>query len=123
MKNLIIEKTRNTPKVEFLEDGHLIIEGKAFNEDPRTFFEPIIDWCRNFEATEMSFEIKLEYLNTSSTKYMLEVIKVIDANSHISSKEVRWHFEEDDEEMLELGQIIEEATLSTNFFFKEFIAA
>lgn len=123
MKNLIIEKTRNTPKVELLEDGHLKMEGKAFNEDPRKFFEPIIEWVRNFAASEMSFEIKLEYLNTSSTKYMLEVIKIIDANSHIDAKEVKWHFEEDDEEMLELGQIFEEATLSTNFFYKEFIAA
>jgi hypothetical protein len=119
MEDLIIKSTRNTPQVEFLEDGSLKMEGKAFNEDPKSFFEPIINWCRGLDSEKMIFEVKLDYLNTSATKYMLEIIRTIDANSHINSKEIKWFFEEDDEEMLELGQIIEESTYKTNFFFLE----
>jgi hypothetical protein len=119
MKNLIIDKTKKNPQVEFLEDGNLKMEGKAYGEDPKKFFEPLLSWCRNLSSQNMSLEVKLNYLNTSATKYMFDIIRTIDANNQITKKEIKWFFDEDDEEILELGQIIEESTYSTNFFFHQ----
>lgn len=123
MNSLRIEATRNTPTVEFKENGHLIIEGRAFSEDPRKFFQPLLEWCQRIESKEVSFEVKLDYLNTSSTKMMKEIIKTIDANSHIENKDIKWYYEEDDEDMLEVGQFIEEITFSSNFYYYDMIAA
>lgn len=119
MENLRIVSTQSTPNVEFNNNGELKITGRAYSEDPRMFFEPLLNWVRDLNAETVNLEIKLEYLNTSSTKMLNEFIKTIDANTRISSKMVKWYFEEDDEDMLEAGQIFEENTLSTNFLFHE----
>lgn len=121
MEDLIINSTRNTPEVEFSGDGTMRMEGKAITEDPRKFFEPIIDWCRKIKTAKLDFSVKFEYLNTSASKFMLEIIRTLDANNNVKQKAIKWYYEEDDEDMLELGQIIEERTLKTNFFFHEMI--
>lgn len=123
MNDLIINETRNTPSVEFLQNGQLLIEGRAFSEDPRVFFEPILSWCQSINSTEVDFQIKLDYMNTSATKYMKEIIKTIDANSKVDKKAVKWYYDEDDEDMLEAGQFIEEITLNTEFYFLDELAA
>jgi hypothetical protein len=119
MKDLIINRTQDTPEVSFLMDGNFTIEGRAFSEDPRKFFEPIINWCQDLALDTLNFEVKLDYLNTSSSKLMVDLLKTIDANPKISNKEIKWYFEEDDEDILEAGQIIEETTYSTSFYFLE----
>lgn len=119
MENLIRTSTKTTPNVEFFETGVLKMGGRSFSEDPKQFFEPLINWCQELTTDTMQFEIKLDYLNTSSTKFMSEVIRTIDANNNIQNKEIKWFFEEDDEDMLEVGQFIEESTHSTQFSFHQ----
>ena len=119
MKDIIIDKTQDTPGVAFLSDGKFTIEGRAFSEDPRKFFEPLINLCQELTIDTMNMEVKLDYLNTSSSKLMVDLLRTIDANTKIGIKEIKWYYEEDDEDILEAGQIIEESTLSTNFFFLE----
>ena len=119
MENLKIDRTKRTPNIEFHSDGKLSIIGRANSEDPRIFFEPLLNWVRKLETDSIDLEIRLDYLNTSSTKMLNEFIRTIDANSKINSKVIKWYFEEDDEDMLEAGQIFEENTFSTNFFFHE----
>ena len=50
-------------------------------------------------------DLKLEYFNTSSSKNLLEVLKII-KQINLSGKEIEinWMFDEEDEEMLEAGQ-------------------
>lgn len=119
MKDLKINRTTDTPLVTFCNNGSLSVEGKAYNEDPMKFFMPLIEWCRDITIETVTFEIRLEYLNTASAKMMVEMIRTIDANSKIRKKEIQWYFEEDDEDMLETGQIIEESIFSIDFtYFK-----
>ena len=119
MKDLIIHRTQDTPEVSFLINGKFRIQGRAYSEDPRKFFEPLISWCQSVSIDKLDLEVKLDYLNTSSSKMMVDLLRTIDANTKISSKEIKWYFEEEDEDILETGQIIEETTLSTNFYFLE----
>lgn len=119
MKNILIDSTQSTPQVEFLENGTLKLAGRSFSEDPKKFWDPLIIWCQQLTAQNMNLEVKLEYLNTSSTKYLSEIIKTIDANTNIENKEIKWYFEEDDDDMLEVGQIIEENTRTTTFYYHE----
>jgi hypothetical protein len=123
MENIKIESTRNTPLVEFMESGSLKLVGKSFSEDPRKFWDPLISWCKLLSAENINLEVKLEYANTSSRKFLFEIIRTIDANSNIQNKEIKWYFEEDDDDMLEVGQIFEENTFTTNFYFHEIVSA
>lgn len=123
MEHLQIKKTKSTPQVDFNGNGMLTISGRSFSEDPRLFFNPLIEWVRNLSVNTVTLEIRMDYLNTSSTKMMNELIKTIDANSRVADKVINWYFEDDDEDMIEVGQIIEENTFSTSFFFYEMAAS
>lgn len=119
MNDIRIDSTQSTPQVEFLENGKLKLAGRSFSEDPRKFWDPLISWCQQLSTKNMNLEVKLDYLNTSSTKFLSDIIRTIDANTNIENKEIKWYFEEDDDDMLEVGQIIEENTLTTRFYFHE----
>ena len=49
--------------------------------------------------------IQLEYFNTSSSKCILDVFKKLEKiNTGGSTVTINWHYEEDDEDMLEAGE-------------------
>jgi hypothetical protein len=108
MEDLYLKKTSNSPEVEFVANsGELTMEGRSIPEDPGEFFERLIDWINEYflhpaEKTEVS--IKLEYINSGSSKYMLELLRIMKIN-HDAGKNVnvKWYFEEGDESIQELG--------------------
>ena len=113
MEDLFLKKTFNSPEIEFLaESGELSLEGRSIPEDPGEFFERLIDWINEYflnpvEKTVVS--IKLEYINSGSSKYMLELLRIMKIN-HDSGKDVKvlWYFEEGDESIEELGMHYEQ---------------
>jgi hypothetical protein len=123
MNNLILEKTGNTPAIEFMEDGRLLIEGRSLPENTTKFFNPLIEWVAGLNASDVRIVINLEYLNSSSTKKLLELLKVLDANSNIKNLYVDWLYEQDDEDILENGQIFEEILLKAQFRYREYSRA
>ena len=50
-------------------------------------------------------DLKLEYLNTSSTKKLLNLLIALDENHNIDTIDVRWYYEFDDLDMEDLGSI------------------
>jgi hypothetical protein len=123
MKNLTIEPTSSTPAVEFKTDGRMLIEGRSLPEDVNKFYIPLTDWALKLTAEVVKLDINLEYLNSASTKKMLEFLKVLDANSHIKTFIVNWHYESDDEDTLENGQIFEELLRKAQFRYVEYAEA
>ncbi|NJM15108.1 MAG: DUF1987 domain-containing protein [Bacteroidales bacterium] len=98
-----------SPQVTFNSaKGELLIEGRAIPEDPGMFFEPLSAWLKEyFKAPQKKtvVDIKLEYINSGSSKFILELFKIIKDN-YLAGKDVlvNWHYEEDDESLLELGE-------------------
>ena len=123
MKNLTIEPTSSTPAVDFKTDGRMLIEGRSLPEDVNKFYIPLTDWALKLTAEVVKLDINLEYLNSASTKKMLEFLKVLDANSHIKTFIVNWHYESDDEDTLENGQIFEELLRKAQFLYHEYSEA
>lgn len=109
MDNIKIEGTAKTPEVNFnKESGELRIQGRSIPENSIDFYKPIIDWLDHYAlqpAPETVVHVQLEYFNTSSSKCILDVFKKLEAIKQ-SGKEIRvkWHYEEDDEDMLEAGE-------------------
>lgn len=116
MEKLIIEHTLNSPRV-ILDPEKNIFEfsGESRPENVRNFYIPILEWLDKF-ATELSgqdpsnrtmpreFSFNLEYFNSTSAKFILDIYKILSKlHSEGNSILVKWHYEEDDVDMLEVG--------------------
>jgi hypothetical protein len=109
MSNLIVKGTELTPTIEFdSSTGNLLIKGTSIPENPFESFDPLLKVLDSYNAQPSSktkVDFLLEYFNTSSSKYILEVLKKIQV-LHLNGNEVEinWHYEEEDEDILEIGQ-------------------
>jgi hypothetical protein len=120
MNNLIVESTINTPTVKFGTDGRLLMEGRSLPENVAKFYQPLIEWAAMLTAEVVKMDINLEYINSASAKKILELLKVLDANNNIKEFIVIWHYEKDDEDVLENGQIFEELLRKAVFRYQEY---
>ncbi len=115
MEKIIIEATANTPKV-ILDPDRLMYEisGESRPKDSYKFFSPILQWLdelgeiltkRKDNTTLFEFNFRFEYFNSLSAKYILDICKKLSrlysGGKNIS---VKWYYEEDDDDMHEVGQ-------------------
>ncbi len=111
MNALIIEATNDTPKVVFDPENNVFeIAGNSYPENTTKFYTQVLDWLSAYKEASQpgsSFTLKfsLDYFNTSSAKYILEVLRVVE---EIRKKGVdaviHWYYLPDDSDMLESGQ-------------------
>ncbi len=109
MDNITIEGTPKTPTVEFdASSGKLVIKGRSIPENSIDFYKPLVDWIDSyakFPKQDTEVVIELEYFNTSSSKCLLDVFKKLESiRTAGHNVNVNWHYEEDDEDMLEAGE-------------------
>lgn len=109
MEKLRIEGTPKTPTIKFdPESGKLLIQGRSIPENSIEFYKPLVDLLEEYTAapkTNTNVDIVLEYFNTSSSKCILDVFKKLEKiKSEGSEVIINWHYEEDDEDMLEAGE-------------------
>ena len=123
MDNINIEPTASTPAVKFITDGRLLIEGRSLPENVIRFFHPLIEWSGMLKAEVVKMDVNLEYMNSASPKKLLELLKVIDANNSVKEFIVNWHYEADDEDALESGQIFEDLLRKAEFRYHEYSSA
>jgi hypothetical protein len=119
MNNLVIQATNTTPAVEFRKEGKLSIEGRSLPENTMNFYQPLIEWAAQFKSSDVKLDINLEYLNSGSIKKLLELLKVFDANDLIKTFYVDWHYDKDDEDILENAGIFEEILKKARFRYHE----
>jgi hypothetical protein len=109
MNNLRIDGSKQTPEIDFNgQTGILKISGRSIPENTFEFFNPILLWLDTYSAekpAKVVAKVKLEYFNTSSSKYILEVLKRLKSFLNDGCDvNVEWYYEEDDEEMMETGE-------------------
>lgn len=119
---ILIDKTADCPYINFTENGILEIEGRSITEDPFTFWQPLLEWVESYihnPAPNTHVTICLEYSNSSSNKYINELLRKLE-DSHGKNTEVliNWRYEEDDESVLQLGKDFE-SILKLPFVFHE----
>ncbi|MFO8021358.1 MAG: DUF1987 domain-containing protein, partial [Perlabentimonas sp.] len=105
---ILIDKTADCPYVNFTEEGLLEIEGRSITEDVFSFWQPLVDWIEQYikvPADKTKVVVYLEYTNSSSNKYLNEMMKLLDkCAAQGNDVEIIWRYEEDDESILMLGQ-------------------
>lgn len=120
MDDLYINNTALTPEIDFKNSGHLSIKGKSLPEDPKKFFSPIFKWANKIRAKELQVDIKLEYVNTSSSKRIIEFLKTLDNNKRVKKIDLNWFYEIDDPDMLEFGEMIQHGLRRTKSTYIEY---
>jgi hypothetical protein len=81
IKNLYVEQTPKTPQVDLNQyTGELILYGKSIPENAAKVYEPIFAWVSEYIRNPRSttnFRINLEYFNTSSSIWLVKILKVL----------------------------------------------
>jgi hypothetical protein len=115
MRKLIIDQTSCSPKVILDPENKIYqISGESRPPDVREFYDQILSWLNDFslhlikqegKKDPVTFNFNFEYFNSSSGKLILDICKVL---ARLRSKginiTVKWHFEKDDYDMMEVGK-------------------
>jgi hypothetical protein len=110
MDSIKIQKTNQTPQIT-LESGFIEISGRSIPEDPVAFYRPVMDWLVKYStdaAGKTTINLRFEYINTSSSKALHNILKVLnDAYDDSHKMELNWYYEVGDDDMFELGQFFQ----------------
>lgn len=105
----MIEASETSPKINFNKDsGMLLMEGKSLMDEPVRFYKTINDWLKTYvkqPASQTELIIKLEYLNTETSKQFLDFFSIL---KETPGTKVVWSFSDEDEDMEEMGQELAE---------------
>lgn len=117
MKDLSIQASpkNNTPTIEFKISGELSIYGRSIPENAIGFYNPVIDWIKNLEEPyppKITLTISLEYFNTSTSKILLNIIKLFERVQECSTSSVViiWQYNKEDSDMYEAGHCFQSVT-------------
>jgi hypothetical protein len=119
MNPINLNPTNNTPEVIFSDD-QLTIKGRSIPMNELKFYEPVILRARELKTKKLNVEINIEYMNSGSTKKILELLRTLDTNPEILKLKIHWFYEEGDEEMLEHGRILERFMRKADYRFVKF---
>ena len=105
--SLSIEATIKTPSIKLdSSSGNISIAGISIPENPMEFFKPLDDELDTYISKPSpltNLEFKLEYFNTSTTLIIRNVIRKLESIKDQTNLNVKWYFENDDEDMQEAG--------------------
>jgi hypothetical protein len=110
---LRIPATNDCPEVILDKEMNCFeFSGIALPENPKEFFNPIVDWMKDYvkepnEETVIAF--KMEYINSASQKRIHDII-LISKEIHDNSMPlyIDWYYHSDDEGMKEEGETLAE---------------
>jgi hypothetical protein len=107
-KYVIQEELKNCPGIIYYpDDNRLELFGRSIPENPELIFRRLDEWITlHFKKNNgLDVNIKLEYINSGSSKYLYEILKSLTGyNRSGKLVKMKWLYEEDDEGMLELGE-------------------
>lgn len=108
MKQLFIDETADTPKVQLDRDKNLFeISGLSLPEDAIEFYKPVLEWLEEYSKSpnsETIFNLKLEYFNTASSKQIIQLLLFLEKLNAKAKVIIRWHYKDIDEDMHDLGE-------------------
>jgi len=103
------ERTKTTPYVFIDEEKkYMRFEGESYLEDIVGFFKEINDWLKEYltsDFTAFTFDCALEYFNSSTTKQIYNILRLMDTNAPGKKVTVNWIVaDEDDDMLIECGE-------------------
>jgi len=108
MEKLRIEETKYTPKIELDPAGTISMVGKSYPENTFEFYEPMMEWVREYfetsaaEVTTVNLEIT--YFNSSSSKLFFDFFDLLEENNEEHTIKINWIYDEENESAEESGE-------------------
>ena len=109
MESIYIQKTKKTPLINLnIKDSIFQIKGPSFSENIVDVLNPIIDWIENCIPNlenELICELYFTVLNSASHKKIFQIL--IKLNAFLDNGKVikvKWYYDEDDEDIMEMGE-------------------
>jgi len=114
------EKTTTTPYVLIDEEKkHIRLEGESYLEDIVTFFREINEWLVSYltsDFQELTFDCSLEYFNSSTTKQLYNMLRLMDNHAAGKKVVVNWIVADADDDMLiECGEDFQDEVENLTF--------
>ncbi len=107
MEKFSREGTYRTPSVSCDADAGVIeIRGKSTPENTYSFYQPLAEWIieyMNAPAKPTVVNVELEYVNTSSSKWLYSIFKELTKlHNEETGLIINWHYS--DEDIEEVGK-------------------
>jgi hypothetical protein len=104
------DPSKRTPWIN-MEPGRIFIMGRSITENPGDFYRPVYAWITQYARSYIDIsriDLGFEYINTSSTKWIFNILKELSEMKDVAeSVKVTWYYEQGDEDMYELGYILQ----------------
>lgn len=110
MENIKIDATDRSPEIAFDFNANVFaLRGESYPEDVSSFYGPVVakleEHLGGLEGAEVEFKFELIYFNSSSAKILMGLFDLLDETaSNGNSVHITWAYEEDDDNMQELGE-------------------
>lgn len=112
MQDLYIPGERDKPEIDFkYSRHHLALRGESFPENALAFYGPVVASLTAYlaatEGETIEVDMALRYFNSSSTKILLNLFRMLDQATARGNRVVlRWHHDPEDDMILEFGNDI-----------------
>ncbi len=108
METIKIQGTEDTPKIILdAENDIMEISGRSLPEDVAVFYEPVLNWLKEYGENPNErtiFHFRLTYFNTASSKLLLDILMILEELKEKGNDVlIKWHYPEEDEDMEEAG--------------------
>lgn len=117
-EELYIPATDETPEVSLTrQKNRSYISGRSLPENAFEFYRPLINWVNHHSSKiDRVFEIefKFDYFNSSSGRYLFEMLTQLEKNPKKQYIKILWIVEDGDDLMLEKGKELK-SLLDLNF--------
>lgn len=110
MENIKIEATERSPQIHFDFGANTFsLKGESYPEDVSAFFGPVIGTLEEHFGTlngaDVTFTFDLIYFNSSTAKVLMGLFDTLDeAAENGNNVSIIWSYEEEDDNMEELGE-------------------
>ena len=123
MKDFHLEASKNTLEI-LCTQNEIKLEGNSILPNPESFFSPLMNWVSEYILTapeKVNFSLKFAYIDTASVQTVFNVLSLFKKLEDYQNRVyVKWYFEFDDPELLEIGEIME-GRLNFKFDFIEYV--
>jgi len=119
----IYNGSKDTPEIILDKEKNVYkITGNSFQDDPYIVYKFVHEWLDGFvkdPSSSMNFEIKLNYVNTASSKQIADILIRLEELSGICEVKVLWYYDDEDDGMLDEGETLSDM-INVEFEFVEY---
>lgn len=109
MENIHITSSPTTPyfpEVDFnSQTGVCELRGESYMEETYKFYLPLLNWLKDYTThieNKVELNVKLIYLNTTSTKCILDMLEILKTFENKGGKvKVNWFYDKNDPDMVD----------------------